>query len=58
MIGRVAQTYTDGSLRADFISNEWIESPGGMVMMLDVSVIINAELNEAYSDVYQIKLAG
>lgn len=58
MIGRVAQTYSDGSLRVDLVSNEWIESPGGMVMMLDVSIIINAERNEAYSDDYQIKLAG
>ena len=58
LIGRIAETYPDGSVRVDLVGDEWINSPGGMVMMIDFSIIINDERNAAYSDDYEIKLAG
>lgn len=57
MIGRIAETYPDGSVKIDLIGDEWIDNPGGAVM-IDFSIIINAQRDAAYSDDYEIKLAG
>lgn len=58
MIGRIAETYSDGSVKIDLVGDEWIDSPGGMVMMIDFSIIINAQRDASYSDDYEINLAG